>query len=368
VQYTQVDDAGRKQRLSRLFPTKTEGKTFLQSLRHGTKVEAARQKKELTLGGWVDWLAKHDWPEELDEKTIGTRVGRFNKHLRERLGGVPLTKLDALTIRAVFRELRDAGVGQPTLLALKANMVRVFNQALSPYHRVPLSQPNPFRLTLQAAPPREAVALTPQEVKKALANENLDTKERAKLSVYLLAGLRLSEQMALTRGQLLFEQDLILVDRAVRLDQKGRQSVGLPKGDKKRLAVMCPTLKKLLLAATEGMEAEQYVWSAVSKNVPKMKKRTYDAWAEIVRKTGLPAETSPHDCRLSHINFIEKLMPEVSATTLKEHVGHAGEGVTEVNYTRPLTASQKILRDSIERVCVTGQRTPVRRRRDRADA
>jgi hypothetical protein len=59
---------------------------------------------------------------------------------------------------------------------------------------------------------------------------------------------------------------------------------------------------------------------------------------------------SPHDCRLSHINWIEKLCPEVSATTLKEHVGHAADGVTEVNYTRPITPSQALLRESLDRL------------------
>jgi integrase len=76
----------------------------------------------------------------------------------------------------------------------------------------------------------------------------------------------------------------------------------------------------------------------------------YATWRTILKDGGLPAEMTPHDCRLTHINWIEKLMPEVSATTLKEHVGHAGEGVTQVNYTRPITSSQKILRDGIERV------------------
>ncbi len=63
------------------------------------------------------------------------------------------------------------------------------------------------------------------------------------LGVFLLAGLRLSEQMALTRGQLRFDENLIHLDRAVKLDRTGKQSVGLPKGDKTRHVVMCPTLK-----------------------------------------------------------------------------------------------------------------------------
>ena len=82
-----------------------------------------------------------------------------------------------------------------------------------------------------------------------------------------------------------------------------------------------------------------------------MKKRTYDVWKGILKKTGLPSDMSPHDCRLSHINWIEKLLPEVSATTLKEHVGHAsGQTVTEINYTRPLSPAQDILRSGIERL------------------
>jgi hypothetical protein len=52
---------------------------------------------------------------------------------------------------------------------------------------------------------------------------------------------------------------------------------------------------------------------------------------------------------LSHVNWIEKLCPDVSPTTLKEHIGHAsGTTVTEINYTRPLSPAQDILRNSID--------------------
>jgi len=86
-----------------------------------------------------------------------------------------------------------------------------------------------------------------------------------------------------------------------------------------------------------------------------MKKRTYDVWEAIVAKSGLPEDMSPHDCRLSHVNWIEKLLPEVSPTTLKEHVGHAsGQTVTEINYTRPLTPALDLLREGIERLVCPG--------------
>lgn len=81
-----------------------------------------------------------------------------------------------------------------------------------------------------------------------------------------------------------------------------------------------------------------------------MKKRFYAAWNAAARAANLPAEMSPHDCRLTHINIIEKLLVKVSQTTLKEHVGHAASGVTEANYTRPISSAQKILRDELDRL------------------
>ncbi len=351
VQFAYEDEFYRKQRISRVFPTKTDAKDFLKDLRRGSKIESAKEKKELTLGGWFDWLAENDWPESLDEKTINNRQGRFNKHVRSTFGNVPLTKIDPLTVRAFYKRLRADGVGDATVHGIKANLVRVFNQAVSPYGRVPMTHANPFRLTIASPTLRDAVAITPDQAKTALANESLTHKERAMLATFLLAGLRLGEQMALTREQLLFDQNLIAIDRAVVLDKKGGQSVGLPKGGKKRLAVMCPTLKEFLCELTQELKPHECLWPAEHKAHPRMKRSVYRTWDDIVTQTGLPADMSPHDCRLSHINWIEKLLPEVSPTTLKEHVGHAsGTSVTEINYTRPLTPAQDILRNGLERL------------------
>ncbi len=350
MQYTTVDEAGKKQRISRLFDTKTAGKKFLQELRHGAKVAGTKVRKELTVGGWFDWLAANDWPDELSEATVSNRKGRFNIHVRATFGDVPLTKVDPLKIRAFYKHLKDKGVGAATVLEIKRDLVRVFNQARTPYQRVPFMSGNPFALTVPTPPRRTAVALTPEEARKALESKHLSNEERGMLAVFLLAGLRLSEQMALTVEQIRFDQNLIFIDRSVKVGAKGRQTIGLPKGDKQRLVVLCPTLKHLLLAMTDDRADNQYLWSAGIANQPKTKKVVYTFWDAIRTKAGQPTEMTPHDCRLTHINWIEKLMPEVSPTTLKEHVGHSATGVTEVNYTRPLTTSQQILRDNLERI------------------
>ncbi len=351
VQHTLEDEFGRRTRLSRLFATKTEGKDFVKELRRGVRIEEVRRKRELTLGAWFDWLAANDWPDCLAESTIAARKGRFERYVRKEWGGVALERLDPLAIKAFYGRLACDGVGQPTVLELKRDLVRVFNQAIKPYHRVPWHCGNPFSLHVPAPPPREAVALAPEEAALAMRRGELSPRERAMLATFLLSGLRLGEQMALTRGQLLLDKGLIVVDRAVRIDPRRGQTVGLPKGGKKRVAVMCPTLKGILCEAVGDLPPEAFVWSSEDENEPRLKRNVYRTWKAIVGKAGLPPEMSPHDCRLTHVNWIEKLLPEVSPTTLKEHVGHAsGRTVTEINYTRPLTPAQDILRSGLERL------------------
>lgn len=350
MQFTEVDETGLKSRLSRIFPTKTEAKDFLSKLRRGERIQQARQNRELTFGEWFEWLAENDWPETLASVTVAQRRSRFRKYVAKHFGAKPLSKIDALQVRSFYRLLRDQGVSESLILTIKSDLVRAFHQAITPYQRLPMSLANPFRLPLPKAKPRDAVALTADEVKRALAQPELNESQRAMLALFLLAGLRLGEVMAITRGQLRLDEDLILVDRAVRVEFGGKQSVGVPKGGKTRNAVMCRTLNVILAPFIAKMAPDYVVWSAATANQPRMKKLVYATWRTIVNAAQLPVDMSPHDCRLTHINLVEKLMPKVSVTTLKEHVGHSATGVTEANYTRPISSSQRILRDELDRV------------------
>ncbi len=350
VQYAVEGPSGAKKRLSRLFPTQREAKDFLRSLKRSDDKAAYAAAKETTFGEWFDWLAENDWPETLDGKTIRDRVSRFERYAAPRWRHVPLSKIDPLDVKAFYRQLALDGVGEHTCIALRNNLVRAFNLAITPYRRVPHFMGNPFCLHMAVPKRREAVALTPAEATKAIYSPKLDPSRRGILGVYLLAGLRLGEQMALSVGQVRAALGLIAVDRAVKLTAKSAQTVGFPKGGKVRAAVLCDTLKAILLPLTEGKADDELLWPAASGNQPRMKKLAYATWRTIVKDAGLPKGMSPHDCRLTHINWVEKLCPDVSVTTLKEHVGHAAEGVTEVNYTRPLAPAQDVLRKSLDKL------------------
>ncbi|MEI7576414.1 MAG: tyrosine-type recombinase/integrase [Armatimonadota bacterium] len=347
VQHILYFPDGTQKRISKLFRTKTEGKEYLRSLVRGDKQVDVQSNREMTLGDWFDWLVENDWPESLAEVTIEQRKRRFRKYVAKQFGELPLSKIDPLKVRMFYKTLRENGASESLVASVKADLVRAFNLAVSPYGKVPVTIANPFRLTIPAPRLRTAVALNPDQVRVAVHSPNIELPQRAMLAVLLLAGLRLGEMMALTKRQLKFEDDQILIDQAVRVEFCGKQSVGLPKGKKIRHAVMCNALKSILREYTKNMSDDMFLWSAQNENQPRMKKRIYDTWRSIIKTTGLPSDMSPHDCRLTHINIIEKLMPEVSATTLKEHVGHSAEGVTQVSYTRPLNSAQIILRDAL---------------------
>jgi hypothetical protein len=130
LKYSVETPTGFKQRLPRLFPTKTAGKEFLRSLQQGAKVEAARQARELTLGEWFDWLTENDWPEAIDELTIAARKRRFNKYVRGVFGAIPLSRIDPMRVKALYKELLQKGTGKATLVEIRCDLVRVFNQAV----------------------------------------------------------------------------------------------------------------------------------------------------------------------------------------------------------------------------------------------
>lgn len=353
VQHVLYFPDGTQKRISKVFKTKTEGKQHLRALVRGEERFDAVTSREMTLAQWFDWLVINDWPESISPLTIETRKGRFEKYAKPVFGAMPLSKIDPLEVKKFYRSLAKQGVGSPTIVEIRGDLVRVFNQAISPYQRVSMTVANPFRITVPRTKLREAVALNPEEVLKAFRSKDLELSQQSFLATLLLAGLRLGEIMALTRGQLDFENGTIRIDRAVRLSYGGKQSVGLPKKDRVRRVIMCELLKEILEPFVAELEPDRYLWSAETENKPRMKKVVYNYWQSIITATSIPAEMSPHDCRLTHINLIEKLMPEVSETTLKEHVGHSGSGVTQTNYTRPITASQQILRDALNRVFPT---------------
>lgn len=339
-------------------------------VRMGQVVQEVNDRKALKLDTWFDELAgtkanKYEgrWYQEgLNAKTIAYRVGRFNKYVRKSvIGTSPIKSLSLDRVRCFFHELEALGVGQPTIQKIKVDLVKVVNDAVDTYEKLPNIR-NPFaKVKVSAAVLREAVTLSPLQAKAAIARQTT-LRDRAMLGLFLMGGLRLAEQMAITKEQIDFTKGIILIDRAVQLGRTGAQSVGSPKSGKTRMVVMCPSLASLLQPLMN--EPGNYLFPCATEDKPRMKTLVYATWRKIKKNGKLPAQTVTRDCRLSHNNWIEKLMPTVSMSTRLEHMGHStsrsdglNKGITVNlrNYTRFLDEAQDILRQELERVIGLGE-------------
>ncbi len=355
--------------VDRTFPAQAEAARFLKDLKArvhtGQKIEEANAKRALILNAWFDDLAgktangyQGRWREDgMKLPTIATKVSRYNAHVRgSDLGLLPLQHLDIDRARAFFREMKEAGRSKATMKDVQGVLVKVLNDAIDTYEKVPNLR-NPFpKVRLETPEIREAIAVTPQDAMRAI--RKLETPEdRAFLGLFFLAGLRLGEQMAITSGQIDFEKGVIVIDRAVKLDPTGHQEIGLPKGDKIRVVAMCQTLAKLVKPLQK--DNDSCLFPANCENKPRMKKVVYGRWRRILKESGLPENLELRDCRLSHNTWIEKYCPKVSLSTRLEHMGHSvnrsdsqhkGLTVNLRNYTRFLSAAHDILRKELERL------------------
>lgn len=351
--------------VDRTFPSQAEAARFLKELKAkvhtGQRVADTSAKRLLTLNAWFDDLAgtapdyHGRWFEDgMKPQTISVKVSRYNAHVRKSdLGSRPLQHLDVDMARSFFRAMKEDGKTKATIKDVQGVLVKVVNDAIDTYEKVPNLR-NPFpKVKLETPDVREAIALSPKDAMAAIRKLK-DPEDQAFLGLFLLAGLRLSEHMAMTKEQIDFDRGVIVVDRAVKFGRTGHQEIGLPKGEKTRVAAMCPTLAILLKLI---ISTNEHLFSAASLDQPRMKKLVYSTWRRIVKEAGLPAEMEPRDCRLSHNSWIEKFCPKVSLSTRLEHMGHSvnrnnsehkGLTVNVRNYTRFLSAGLDILRKELE--------------------
>ncbi|KXK15889.1 MAG: tyrosine-type recombinase/integrase [Fimbriimonadaceae bacterium] len=361
--------------VDRTFPTQAEAARFLKELKArvhtGQKIEESNTKKALTLNAWFDDLAGTSesgyagrWSEDgMKPQTIAAKVSRYNSNVRHsELGSLPVQFIDVDRARAFFRAMKEAGKSKATMKDVQAVLVKVMDDAIDTYEKFPNLRNAFSKVKLETPEAREAIVVTPESAMKAIRKLEAPD-DRAFLGLYFLAGLRLSEQMALTAEQVDFAQGVIVIDRAIKLGPTGRQEVGLPKGDKTRLVALCPTLADLLKPVVG--DSDGYLFHADSADKPKMKKVVYSNWKRILKESGLPDELELRDCRLSHNSWIEKFCPKVSLSTRLEHMGHSvnrnnsehkGLTVNVRNYTRFLSGGLDILRKELERVVKAAER------------
>lgn len=359
VRLTYRDKWNRKQDVDKIVATQKEGKALLKQVKKEVEDDKLRGSKDYTLGQWFDWLNANDWQGELKANTISNRVSRFEKYVRPTLGEMPLSAIRPLMAKSFFLELKQIpGIGTRTVQLTKSELVNILNKAIA--YEV-LDGANPFSAFRVETPElRKGVALTPESARisllRLLSHTNRGEFELWGLMMIALAlgtGMRRGELLALTEEQLHLDDGFLIVDRAVTVLDKGQQEIDLPKKNKVRTVVLAPTVCNWIrayLEATKDARSGSRLLFPNRNGKPKMVSQQRKVWYLARKLAKFPPEMVLHDCRLTHNNWIEKLLPEVPTSTRLDHMGHAAQDVNTRNYTREILPSRDQLRNSLEKL------------------
>lgn len=328
--------AGAGGKIDRYFDTKTEAQRWFNA--HGT---VKKPKASVwTLDQLFTWLKENSWPNRIEASTIKSRDGRYRIYVQTDWGQTRLDAVDPIEFQEWIAAVYKSGkVGDSTVVKIRNDLSQVWSEGVKLGKCSPLLA-NPFQATVRSPSPRIAVVLTPKEALKAYGK--LTGDRRTLFALGIGGGLRIGEVLAF-RSEQMFE-GFLLINAALK---KYPERIGLPKKDKVRQAV-CGGFLKSALSQHEWKGEFCLKQERQDKNLTR--KQAYKLFHELLEEGGLPQDFDTHDMRLNHINWIEKLAPEVSGTTLQEHIGHSSGGVTQTNYTRPLTLAQQSLADAIDRI------------------
>lgn len=352
---TYRDQWNRKQELDKLFSTQADAKAHLRQFRRDIEAGKAANARGYSLAQWFDWLKENDWPGNIKVSTISYRTFRFEKYTRPILGDALLSMVKPMMARSFYKELEAMNAGQNTIQAVKNDLVNMYNKAIAyEIH----DGANPFAVVKVEAPTlRVGVALAPDQAKRGLLRMYA-ASQRGDLepwivclsAIALYGGLRRGELLALTDEKFDFAQGLITVDQAVIVLDRGRQELGLPKKDKVRSVVLSKTLGGWIRQYIEQQGRDSKLLFPSETGTPLQVRRLRFVWEKAKKIAKFPPEMILHDCRLTHNNWIEKLMPTVSDSTRLAHMGHAATGVNLRYYTRELTPAMDELRKGLDQL------------------
>lgn len=350
---TYRDRWNRVQRTDKIFATQTEARSYLKRLRldleHGRDIN----DRSRTLGEWFDWLASNEWPSRIADSTLGARVSRFNRYTRAHLGDVPLSLIRPLMVREFYERAKHLGAGGHTLVEIRGDLVLAFNDAL----RFEIFDgSNPFALMRVDKPAlREGIALEPEpafesmrKLRLAVEQGRISGRDLLCVQIALFAGLRRGEIMALAEEQLDFKKNLISVDRAARVRRNGSQFIGLPKRNKKRKAALASHLAESIQAHLRTRSNGSTLLFPSAEGTPLMAKRFREHVDRAILVGEFPQNMTLRDFRLTHNNWIEKHMPDISDGVRLVHMGHSLIGVNLRHYTRDSEPAIQRLAESID--------------------
>lgn len=379
VRYWVSDPEGRPAARSRSFTERA----------HGSKREAEREAKlflartiteisdgvfvlpaDMTLAQLVQqWISSKE--PSVRESTIRSYRAAA-AHILPDVGAVPIQHLKPMHIQQLYRKLRDAGRGEPTMRLVHVVISSSLRQAV----RWEIITRNPAASIAAPRPGSRSLRYwTPAQCVQFLDHEGADERHGVLWRLLIATGMRIGEALALTWEDIDFQRSTVRIRRTLTQDLKNRFVLGettkSPNGQR-TIPLTGSTLESLRhhRTAQRARELAAVMWTKQIGDFVFTRDdgqhlwpdAVRDAFARAVKRSGLPTLT-PHGLRHSfatslmlsgvHVRVAADLLgdtPEVVLRVYSHVTVDAGQSAIEAVEAAMLVAANTTTSDPSEEV------------------
>lgn len=286
-----------------------------------------------TVEQWLRYWLDHILPETARASTIASHRWYVEAWLIPQLGKVPLSSLSPDHVRTMYAAMRRHR-GDRTPDGLSPATIRRARAVLQSALTVAVDEGKTLRNAAELAklPVAEKAPhphLTADQA-RAVIDAATDARERARLAVALLLGLRQSEALGLTWADVHLSEGWADVHQsAQRVRGQGLVVGGLKSRTSRRQVHLIPAVVALLSAWKAEGSGEGFVFHGVrGVGYPGDPRRDWQLWKDALDRAGVP-HVPLHGARATAAS----LMAATSADwVVSEILGHAGVEVTQTHY------------------------------------
>jgi integrase len=331
--YIGTDARGRRRYVNRTINgTKKEAQKVLTAMLRERDLGLLKERSSQPLGNYLDEWLKAAAKPRLQESTYKEYVGQLDRYIRGPLGGVKLSKLDAMTIQGVYGDMQTRGLSARTVRLTHAILRSALAQAVKWGH-LPANPADFVDLPKQKR--QEMKAMSEAEAGRFLAAAE-SSQWHVLFALLLTTGLRPSEALALRWTDVDLAGHKLTVNRKVtKVD--GEWIYGPPKTASGRRTVDLPEGSTRLLAGHQ--RDGELVFTNGNGEPPDRRSIVENHYKATLERAGLDIDFRLYDLRHTHATLL--LLAGVHPKIVSERLGHASINITLDTYSHVLPGMQK---------------------------
>lgn len=307
------------------------------------RVEGGVEDEDMTVEAWFAHWLEAIAARRVRPRTLATYEGYVRTWVVPYLGRRKLSRLRAEHIEAMYDAMRDEGRADATVRQVHAIVKRSLKDAVQRRRldRSPADVAEP-----PAVGKTHHAYLTAAEAKRVILAAR-DERERARLVVALLLGLRQSEALGLHWTDVVAAEDgwgRLSVERGLqRIKGEGLVETDLKTASSRRVVPLIPGVA----SALEEWRARSGTGYVFGGDRPTDPRDDYEAWREACIRAGV-APVPLHGARASTATLLQEL--GVPDRIIADILGHAQVTTTQAHYLRSDEAQRRAALEQLARM------------------